>query len=438
MRAVFVTRPNTRLFCSISCLVALIVLTVGCGASSSTTTTPPTTPSSPTQPSYPSTPAVPIAWSASGDPEVPAPPAVDPAGTDWGSGSNNFSLAISSPTAGASVTSPFNIVATATPTNPIFFMRVYVDNVSVYYTSSSSINTQIFAAPGQHTLLVMAEDLDCTALPCSSGYISAIPLNITVTSQSQSAISSIQALPGWQSCSAYFPAGTQRAGQLCAAGNSEVPSSSMTQGVSPSMDGKSAHFTMSAPGGSPNSTYGYSNYLYFNPIAGGNGVSNFIYDLYFWIDNPNAPQALEFDVNQGFDDTTVTPATSSVGVGNPERFVWGSECNFNGDTPPGQWDIWDDAIGYWEPTGIPCHANMFPANTWNHITWNLHRMGNQVYYDTLTINGTAYQVSDYTTNYYNNQLGWTLEEIDTAFQMDLDSNADPYNVWLDQVSLTAY
>jgi hypothetical protein len=382
---------------------------------------------------------VPISWSASGDPEVPAPPAVDPAGTDWGSGSNNFPLTISSPTAGANVSSPFTVVAAAAPTNLIFFMRVYVDNVSVYYTSSSSINTQIFAAPGQHTLLVMAEDLACAALPCSSGYISAIPLNIRVMSQSQSTISSIQALPGWQSCSAYFPAGSQRAGQLCAAGNSEVPSSNMTQGVSsPSMDGKSAHFTMSAPGGTPNSTYGYSNYLYFNPIAGGNGVSNFIYDLYFWIDNPTAPQALEFDVNQGFDDTTVIPATSSVGVGSPERFVWGSECNFNGDTPPGQWDIWDDAIGYWEPTGIPCHASMFPPNTWNHITWNLHRMGNQVYYDTLTINGTAYQVSDYTTNYYNNQLAWTLEEIDTAFQMDLDSNADPYNVWLDQVSLTAY
>jgi hypothetical protein len=36
------------------------------------------------------------------------------------------------------------------------------------------------------------------------------------------------------------------------------------------------------------------------------------------------------------------------------------------------------------------------------------------------------------------QSGWTLEEIDTAFQMDLDEAGDPYNVWLDEVSLTAY
>jgi hypothetical protein len=50
------------------------------------------------------------------------------------------------------------------------------------------------------------------------------------------------------------------------------------------------------------------------------------------------------------------------------------------------------------------------------------------------VNGTVYQVN----TSYENQLGWTLDEIDTAFQMDLDSNADPYNVWLDKVSLTAY
>jgi hypothetical protein len=296
-------------------------------------------------------------------------------------------------------------------------MRVYVDNVSVYYTSSSSINTQIFAAPGQHTMVVMAED--------SSGNISATPITMTVTSQSQTTISGIQNMTGWQSCSADFPAGSQRAGQLCAAGNTNVPASTMTEGAaSPSMDGKSAHFSMGPPAGAPApANYGYSNYLYFNPIAGGNGVSNFVYDLYFYIDNPTYPQALEFDVNQGYDDTT--------GAGLPQRWTWGSECNFKGETPP-QWDIWNDAEGKWVSTGYPCGP--FQANTWNHLTWNLQRVGQQVYYDTLTVNGNVYPVK--TT--YDNQPGWTLEEIDTAFQMDLDSNADPYNVWLDEVSLTAY
>ena len=30
-----------------------------------------------------------------------------------------------------------------------------------------------------------------------------------------------------------------------------------------------------------------------------------------------------------------------------------------------------------------------------------------------------------------------MQDIDEAFQMDIDSAADPYNVWLDKVTLTA-
>jgi len=396
-------------------LIALSLFSLGCGTGTKmTTTTPP-----PSQSSYPSTPPVPIWWTPGGS-LLPAQTATPPP-----AGSNDFPLTVSSPTAGASVTSPFTVVASATPKNPIFFMRVYVDQVSVYYTASNSINTQIFAAPGAHTVEVMAEDNDGSMM----GSISAIPINVTVATQSQTTISGIQNMPGWQSCSAVFPPDSQRAGQLCAAGNKNVPSSAMTQGVAtPSMDGKSAQFSMSAPGGAPNTVYQYSNYLYFNPIAGGNGVSNFTYDLYFWVDHPEYPQALEFDVNQGYDDT------SQGTGGNPIRFTWGTECNLRGDTPAGQWDIWNDSIGFWESTGIPCRANQeILANQWNHLTWNFHQMGNMVFYDTLTLNGVATQVN----KSYINQSGWTLEEIDTAFQMDLDYEADPYNVWLDEVNLTA-
>ena len=415
MRAIFPVLRNIRFFSGILALIAASLSLAGCSGTSKsmtpTTPTPtpaPTTPA-PSQPSFPTVPPVPITWSPSTS-KLPAPLATAPP-----TGSNDFPLTLSSPTDGSSVTSPINVVASATPNNPIFFMRVYVDAVSVYYTSSNSINTQIFVTPGAHTVEVMAED--------SSGYISATPVKVTVTSQAQTTISGIQNMPGWQSCSADFPAGSQRAGQLCAAGNKNVPASSMTEGQStPAMDGKSAKFSMSAPGGAPDPTYGYSNQLYFNPIAGGDNVSHFVYDLYFWIDHPEAPQALEFDLNQAYDDT---------GLGNPQRWVWGSECNFKGETP-GKWDIWDDASGVWRTTSVPCDP--FPANTWNHLIWNVERVGNQVHYITLTVNDQAYNVD----TYYNNEQGWDLEEIDTAFQMDLDSNADPYNVWLDQVNLTAY
>lgn len=371
---------------SVLAVAAFSILTA-CGTTSAKTQSP-----TPTQPTYPSVPPIPITWSPQTSP-LPAPPAqIPPPG-----GSNDFPLTISSPTDGGAVTSPATVVASATPKNPIFFMRVYVDQLAVYFTFTNSINTQIFIAPGTHTLEVMAED--------NQGYVSATILNITVSAQSQTTISDIQTLPGWQSCSATFPAGSGRDGQICAAGLGTAVSTMTEDQSSPAMDGKSAKFSMGGP--TP-----YSNMLYFNAVAGGNNVSHFTYDLYFYIDNPDASQALEFDINQTYG-------------GN--RWVWGSECNFNGS---GKWDIWNDLSG-WQPTQFPCTP--FPANTWIHLVWNVERVGNQVHYISLTVGDQTYNVD----TYYPNQPDWTLEEIDVAFQMDGNFAQQPYNVWLDTVNLTA-
>jgi hypothetical protein len=387
-----VTARNIQLFLGIIAVLVLSFALAGCGGTSSAASTPP--PTQPTQPTYPAAPPVPITWSPSTSP-LPAPPAQVPPPTP----STDFPLTVSNPTAGVSLTSPINVVATATPKNPIFFMRVYVDQLAVYFTFDNSIDTQIFVAPGQHTIEVMAED--------NQGYISATPISVTVTSQAaQTTISNIQSMPGWQSCSATFPAGSGRAGQICAAGLGTADST-MTQNQStPSMDGQSAHFTM---GG----TQPYSNMLYFNPVAGGDNVSHFTYDVYFYIDQPDYAQALEFDTNQTF---------------GGQRWVWGSECNFKAD---GVWDIWNDVTG-WQPTPFPCTP--FPANTWTHIVWNVERVDNQVHYISLTVGDQVYNVD----TYYPNQPDWTLEEIDVAFQMDGDYAQQPYNVWLDEMKLTAY
>jgi hypothetical protein len=395
MRVLSSTFRRCRAELLMALMVWLCFSALGCGASSmpATTTPSPTTPPTPAQPSYPSTPPVPITWSPSTSP-LPAPPAEVPPPA----GSDDFPLTVSSPTSGVTTTSPIQVVASAKPTNPIFFMRVYIDQLSVYFTFNTAINTTIFVASGQHTVEVMAED--------NKGYISATLINITVTTQSPTAIQNIQTLPGWQSCSALFPPGSGRAGQICAAGLGTAVSTMTENQSTPSMDGMSAKFTLAGP-------TGYSNMLYFNPVAGGNNVSHFTYGLYFYIDNPDAAQALEFDTNQTF---------------GGQRWVWGSECNFKGT---GKWDIWNDLTG-WQPTQFPCHP--FPANTWIHLIWQLERVGNQVHYISLTVGNQVYDVD----TYYPNQPNWTLEEIDTAFQMDGDYAQQPYDVWLDEVSLTAY
>lgn len=401
----------------IALIAVLTVITIIIGASCGTSTgksssggggsTPP-----PSQPTFPSIPPEPITWSPLADFTTPAPPAEDETTAPWKNGSTDFPLTVASPLASSTVTSPVNVVASATPTNPIFFMRVYVDNLAVYFTFTNSINTQIFIGPGAHTLTVMAED--------NQGYISATPVQINVTTQGtgsngQTTISGIQSLSGWQSCGDKFPQGSGRDGQICAAGFG-TPQTSITQNqTSPAMDGNSAKFSMGGPWAQCAVPPGYCNELNFNPVAGGNNVSHFTYDLYFYIDNPDAPQALEFDLNQTYG-------------GN--RWVWGSECNFNGS---GKWDIWDDING-WTPTQFPCVRSDFPANTWIHLVWDVQRVGNKVQYNTLTVGSNVYNVN----TSFSNQPGWTLEEIDVAFQTDGDSQMTPYNVWLDQVNLTSY
>src|SRR5215469_14304947 len=391
-------------------LVLLTLFSSSCGTSSPKDSA--TTPiNAPPQPNFPSIPAEHVNWPFQSPEQsnLPAPTAEDQHSAPWKSGSNDFPLLVGSPLTSSTVTSPINVVAKATTKNPLLFMRVYVDQLAVYFTFDNFMNTQIFVAPGQHVVTVMAED--------QQGFISATPLDVTVSAQApttngQTTISGIQAMSGWQSCGRYFPSGTGRAGQPCAAGFG-TPTSALTENVSsPSMDGNSAQFSI-AP--APPGCTGYCNMLYFNPVAGGNNVSHFSYDLYFMIDNPNAAQALEFDINQTFG-------------GN--RWVWGSECNFNGS---GKWDIWNDAPNTgWVPTNIDCKP--FAANTWIHLVWNVERVGNQVHYISLTVGDQTYNVD----TYYPNQADWTLEEIDTAFQMDLDEKGDTYNVWLDKVNLTAY
>src|SRR5437899_4007544 len=105
------------------CLGMLISAASSCGTTGTGKDTSPTPP----QPGYPSTPPVPITWSPQTSP-LPAPQAQVPPPP----GSNDFPLTIVSPSDGTSATSPLHVVANATPKNPIFFMRVYIDQLSVY------------------------------------------------------------------------------------------------------------------------------------------------------------------------------------------------------------------------------------------------------------------------------------------------------------------
>jgi hypothetical protein len=311
-------------------------------------------------------------------------------------------VSVSSPVNGATVPAPVHVVASASSTNPITAMRIYVDNVSVYLVSSSKIDTYVSMSAAQHYLVVQAWD--------TTGAVFKQALSITVSSTSPSPTglpappstavtkADIDQMTGWQSCT------------VCAGANASGPVAtySMVENqASPSLDGKSAKFSISG-------STAYSDALWWKQLGAANTAKSFKYDLYFYLTQPQNAQALEFDTNQA--------------IGN-ERFIFGTQCNIKTGSTVGHFDVWGNADGNWISTGIACSAPA--AYVWHHLTWEFTRTATQVTYVGFTYDG----VTHYVNRTYTARPS-SVNELNVAFQMDGDYAMHAYSTWLDKVSLT--
>jgi hypothetical protein len=141
-------------------------------------------------------------------------------------------------------------------------------------------------------------------------------------------------------------------------------------------------------------------------------LHSFTYDVYFWGSNLGASQALEFDINQFF---------------NNMGFTWGHECRVAGGN---EWDIWDNTAGKWLSTGIPCYPI---ENGWNHLTLQVARTSNnQLLYQSITFNGQTH-VLNWTYAPFS-APGWY--GVTVNYQMDGNSRQSPYTVYVDQLNFT--
>lgn len=314
-------------------------------------------------------------------------------------------VTVSSPSAGSTSGSPVHFVASATSTHPITAMRIYVDSVSVYLISASKLDTSLAVTAGTHSVVVQAWD--------STGAVFKTPLTLLVSKSSPtptptptpvpslpappaSAVtkSNIDQMTGWASCT------------VCAGANANGPVAtfSMVENqASPSLDGKSAKFSISG-------TTPYSDALWWNQLGAVDTVTNLKYDVSFYITNPGVSQALEFDNNQS---------------NGAHKFIFGTQCNIKG----GHWDVWGNAAGNWISTGIACSAPA--AFTWHHLTWEFKRTATSVIYVGFTYDG----VTHYVNRTYPARAA-SAHELNVAFQMDGDSAMHSYSTWLDKVSLT--
>ena len=152
-----------------------------------------------------------------------------------------FPLEISAPGKGASVQAPVPVVAVATPPDPIYTVRVYVDNFAVLYTPSTIVSQLLWMPNGPHTIQVVAED--------TAGYVATTSMQVNVVGQQAGALN-LQDSPQWVSClqSSYYT--------TCAAGQGVAVSTLSLHQQTPSLDGSAAKFTL---GGK----HAYSNELYW-------------------------------------------------------------------------------------------------------------------------------------------------------------------------------
>jgi hypothetical protein len=195
---------------------------------------------------------------------------------------------------------------------------------------------------------------------------------------------------------------------------------SSAQGIkSPSLSGNATQYNL---GG----TAVYSDALFNNHLIGAfssqgmpdpgqtlvPNYHSFTYDVYFYGTNLALSQALEFDINQFFDN-----------IG----FIWGHECRIAGGN---EWDIWDNVNQHWVPTGIACYPK---SNAWNHVTIQVQRTAdNQLLYQSITLNG----VSNTVNQYYNPGPAVKWYGITVNYQMDGNYQQAPYTIYLDNLTFT--
>jgi hypothetical protein len=325
-------------------------------------------------------------------------------------------VTVTAPTNGADVATTVQYVATAESpacSKGVAAVGIYSAPYKLaYVVNGSSLNTLLTFSPGTYNTTVQEWD--------NCGWSASVPITIHVGgSGGSSGGSTFWGLQtdtaGWTGYGMLPPAYA-----LCTSCSPNGPQItwSWTPNVSsPALDGKATKTTI---GGKT----GYSDVLWNNHLIGNFSsqglpdnnktlvptLHNFTYDVWFYLANNTAPQALEFDINQFV---------------NGQSFIWGHECRVAGGN---EWDTWSNGGHYWVPSGIGC----WPVVGWNHLIIQVERTsGDQLLFKSITLNGATNDV-----NRYDSPTGTDWYGITINYQIDGNKSQTPYAVYLDELNFT--
>ncbi len=328
-------------------------------------------------------------------------------------------VSVSSPANGSTVSSPVNFRATASTTcsKGVSAMGIYTAPYKLaYVVNGNSMNYDLALSAGTYSAVV--EEWD------GCGGAKTTPVTITVgsgggggggTGSGGKSFSELQHSHGWGQYGQRAPTFVD-----CSPSPCDNIVFSMAQGVkSPSLSGEATEIYLG--GSEPYGDGLWNNHLIGDLSSQGLPDSNhsivptlhnFTYDVYFWGSNLGVAQALEFDLNQFFDNM---------------GFIWGHECRVAGGN---EWDIWDNVSQHWVPTGVSCYP---VNNAWNHLTLEVERTSNnELLYKSITLNGKTANLNQYYKA--GSAPGWY--GVTVNYQQDGNSKQTPFSVYLDKLTFT--
>ncbi len=201
---------------------------------------------------------------------------------------------------------------------------------------------------------------------------------------------------GWGSC----------ASTSCAGGGGYGGYSMNTKVGSPSLDGAAAGYSIS-----PKSSF--YNALWWRHMTTNTGISHFVMDMYQYMKNPGASQAIEYATNQYLNGW----------------YKFSTQCSFTG----GVWRVWDSYNKHWVSTSVPCQRPA--AYSWQHLTFEYARANGRAVFVAITINGHKYYVNK---SFAPQHMSGSNGDIGVHYQLDGNSSKTAYSAWVDRWTLTLW
>jgi major membrane immunogen (membrane-anchored lipoprotein) len=334
--------------------------------------------------------------------------------------SSHAGVSVTAPANNSTVTSPVNFVASAQSScaKGVSAMGIYpaAGNLA-YKVNGATLDAIISLGNGDHSVVVQEWD--------NCGGTSTTAVNLTVGSggsgsglpSNAKTFVNLHSLGGWQGYALLPP--NYPLCTWCSPSGPETTWSWTTGVNSPALSGNATKTTV---GGKTI----YSDAFWNNKLIGDfssqglhddnktlvPALHNFVYDVWFYGENLEVSEALEFDLNQFM---------------SGKGFIWGHECRIKGGH---EWDIWDNVNEHWIKTGIPCHP---VSGKWNHLVLRVERTSDdKVLFKTIELNGQVASVNHQEDN--RAKLGWY--GVTVNYQIDGDNYQTPYTVYLDKFNFS--